>query len=114
MNVTQSRASTLLEHALGTDSAGRFETIAYETALHQKTQKHIWESLWQEILLAQRRKGAKKFLRNAAALCGFAPLRETIFPDVASDKLFTKNSATLSIRCPLVRLTSEEPKSNGK
>jgi hypothetical protein len=28
---------------------------------------------------SQRRKGAKKILRNAAALCAFAPLREKTF-----------------------------------
>jgi hypothetical protein len=29
-----------------------------------------------KVFLAQRRKGAKKAFRNAAALCVFAPLRE--------------------------------------
>jgi len=29
------------------------------------------------IFLTQRRKGAKKTLRNAVALCAFAPLRES-------------------------------------
>ena len=33
-----------------------------------------------KIFLAQRRKGAKKSLRNAAALCTFASLRENVFP----------------------------------
>jgi hypothetical protein len=32
-----------------------------------------------ENILAQRRKGAKKSLRNAVALCAFAPLRERFF-----------------------------------
>jgi hypothetical protein len=36
-------------------------------------------SLNEKNILAQRRKGAKKSLRNAVALCAFAPLRERFF-----------------------------------
>ena len=34
---------------------------------------------WKKTFLAQRRKGAKKTLSSAVALCGFAPLREKYF-----------------------------------
>ena len=36
----------------------------------------LWARLKKKLFLTQRRKGAKKTLRNAAALCAFAPLRE--------------------------------------
>ena len=36
--------------------------------------------LYAKHFLAQRRKGAKKTLRNAVALCGFAALRESSSP----------------------------------
>jgi len=41
----------------------------------------LWhlETSMQNTFLAQRRKGAKKTLRNAVALCGFAALREGFF-----------------------------------
>ena len=35
--------------------------------------------LFSDLCLPQRRQGAKKSFKNAAALCAFASLRETIF-----------------------------------
>ena len=67
------------------------EDLCNAVALHKVTS----DDRWQEMFLAQRRKGAKKTLRNAVALCVFAPLRENSSSHIAffvRSRIFHPNS----------------------
>jgi hypothetical protein len=61
---------------------GKFAASVSQEGLNRlctKVLKPMQRSLNENNILAQRRKDAKKRLRNAVALCAFAPLRERFF-----------------------------------